>query len=109
MPYPLIVGATPVTVSRSPLVHHMERVALEVVAVVEPGAGEVKEAQTGAAGEGRWERQRPKEPPALAESRSEKDNWLRREGHEAQRLVVENRGWFPPARGSCGRMRWRRS
>jgi hypothetical protein len=40
----------PVTASRSPLVHHVQRIELEVVAVVEPGAGEVKEAQAGADG-----------------------------------------------------------
>ena len=41
----------PVAAPRSPLVHHVQGIELEVVAVVEPGAGEVKEAQAGASGE----------------------------------------------------------
>ena len=41
----------PVAARRFALVHHVQRVELEVVAVVEPGAGEVEEAQAGAAGE----------------------------------------------------------
>ena len=41
----------PVAARRSALVHHVQGIELEVVAVVEPGAGEVKEAQAGASGE----------------------------------------------------------
>ena len=40
-----------VAMRRSLLVYHVQGIELEVVAVVEPGAGEVKEAQAGASGE----------------------------------------------------------
>ena len=41
----------PVAARRSTLVHHVQGMELEVMAVIEPGAGEVKEAQAGAARE----------------------------------------------------------
>ena len=41
----------PVAARRSLLVHHVQGMELEAMAVIEPGAGEVKEAQAGASGE----------------------------------------------------------
>jgi hypothetical protein len=47
---PFVLRVLAVAALRSALVHHVQRVELEVVAVVEPGAGEVKEAQASADG-----------------------------------------------------------